>query len=134
MSHCARTIVLLLVLLSGCASMSDLKPGDGRKLTIRDHDYPVIWRAALFVAEEHFDIHEQDIATGVILAYREASFVDVPAWIGIYITPPVPGAAEYIVEVVRRKAAFTIFVQPQPWERKVLRDLALSLEGRRRLP
>jgi hypothetical protein len=43
-------LAVVLVLLPGCASMSDLRPGDGRKLTIQDHDYPTIWRAAIFVA------------------------------------------------------------------------------------
>jgi hypothetical protein len=60
-----RMVMLaVLLLLSGCASMSDLRPGDGRKVTIRDHDYPTIWRAAIFVAQEHFTIHEQNQAEG----------------------------------------------------------------------
>ena len=131
MSHWARAVVLLLVLLSGCSSISDLRPGDGRKLAIRDHDYPAIWRAAVFVAEEHFTIHEQDQAKGVILSEREATFMEPASWVGIFITPPRPGAAEYTVEVVRRRnSGARIFSQPQNWEWKVIRDLSRTLAGR----
>jgi hypothetical protein len=124
------TAVLVAIVLSGCASMSDLKPGDGRKLTIRDHDYRATWKAAVFVAEEHFTIHEQDPVRGVILSEREATFMEPTSWVGIFITPPRQGAAEYIVEVVRRRnSGARIFSQPQNWESKVLRDLSRMLAG-----
>jgi hypothetical protein len=121
-------LAVVLVLLPGCASMSDLRPGDGRKLTIRDHDYPTIWRAAIFVAQEHFTIHEQQQGRGVILAEREPTFMEPASWVGIFITPPRPGAAEYTVEVVRRRnSGARIFSQPQNWEAKVLRELSRTL-------
>ena len=108
--------------------MSDVKPGDGRKLTI-ERPYEDIWKAALRVADEHFEIREQDQARGVILAERTQTFLHAPAWVGIYITPTASGAGAYTVEVVRRKK-MTTNVNVQDWERKVLRDLEDVLAGR----
>ncbi len=48
---------------------------------------------------------------------------------GIYITPPAPGAGPYTVEVVSRKKS-TLNVTEQGWESKVLRDLQDVLDGR----
>jgi hypothetical protein len=123
-------LVTTLALLSACSSsLSDVKPGDGRRLTIRGHDYPAIWQAALRVADEHFEIRKSDQSRGVILSERTMTFTEPASWVGIYITPPVPRAGAYTVEVVRRKQA-TLFIQPQNWERKVLRDVEDVLAGR----
>ena len=121
--------ITALAILSACASLSDVKPGDGKKLTIQGNDYPAIWQAALRVAEEHFEIRELDQSRGVILSERTMTFTEPASWVGIYITPSVPGASAYTVEVVRRKQA-TLFIQPQDWERKVLRDVEDVLAGR----
>jgi hypothetical protein len=108
--------------------MSDLRPGDRRKLTIRDDDYPTIWRAAIFVAQEHFTIHEQQQGSGVVLSERKRPSWSPASWVGIFITPPRPGAAEYTVEVVRRRnSGARIFSQPQNWEANVLRELSRTL-------
>ncbi len=124
-------LITALAILSACSSsLSDVKPGDGQRLTIRGHDYPAIWQAALRVADEHFEIRDRDQSRGVILAERTMTFTEPASWVGIYITPPVPGATAYTVEVVRRKQA-TLFIQPQDWERKVLRDVEDVLAGRR---
>ena len=114
------------ILLVGCQSMSDLKPGDGRKATITGRSYDEIWEAALRVADEHFEIREQDRARGVILAERTVSASSYGAWIGTYITPPIQGAPAYTVEVVRRKKMTTNFGE-QDWEYKVLRDIYRQL-------
>ncbi|HTK92136.1 MAG TPA: hypothetical protein VL948_18035 [Verrucomicrobiae bacterium] len=119
----------LAMCLGACQSLSDVKPGDGRKLTIEQRAYDEIWNAALRVADEHFEIREQDKARGVILAERTATFMEATSYIGLYITPSAPGAQSYTVEVVRRKR-MTTNANVQDWERKVLRDLADVLAGR----
>ena len=99
------------------------------QLTIEQRAYDEIWNAALRVADEHFEIREQDKARGVILAERTATFMEATSYIGLYITPSAPGAQSYTVEVVRRKR-MTTNANVQDWERKVLRDLADVLAGR----
>jgi hypothetical protein len=52
-------------------------PGNGKKAAITERTYDEVWRAALKVADEHFEVREQDPARGVILAlvYRMRSHV-----------------------------------------------------------
>lgn len=119
-------LAALAVSLVACQSMSDVKPGDGRKAAITGKSYDEIWAAALTVADEHFEIREQDKARGVILAERTWSAWSSGAYVGIYITPPAPAATTYTVEVVRRKKVVTQ-VGGQPWEYKVLRDIYRQL-------
>ena len=125
----AFSVVLVMLSLVACQSLSDVKPGDGMKLTIDGRSYVDIWNAALLVADEHFEIREQDQARGVILAERTRTFMEAPSWIGIFITPTASAVGRYTVEVVRRKW-MTTNLNVQDWERKVLRDLEDVLAGR----
>ena len=125
----AFSVVLVMLSLAACQSLSDVKPGDGMKLTFDGHSYADIWNAALLVADEHFEIREQDQSRGVILAERTRTFMEAPSWIGIFITPTSSAAGRYTVEVVRRKW-MTTNLNVQDWERKVLRDLEDVLAGR----
>jgi hypothetical protein len=123
------SLLLAGLSLAGCQSLSDVAPGDGRTATITGHTYEEIWRAALTVADEHFEIREQDQARGVIKAERTTTAFGWGAWVGLYITPPAPGANRYVVEVVSRKKA-TGNLAEQGWEGKVLHDLQDVLAGR----
>jgi hypothetical protein len=78
------------LLAASCSSsgwtLSDVKPGEAgshswavvlgedarldRRVTITGHAYDEIWSAAILVAQEHFEIREQDRARGVIKAER----------------------------------------------------------------
>jgi len=109
--------------------MSDVQPGDGRRLTITGREYDAIWQAAIKVADEHFEIREQDKGRGAITAERTMTAWGAGAWVGIYITPTTAGAATYTVEVVSRKKLMTNLTE-QGWEKKVLRDLQDALDGR----
>jgi hypothetical protein len=120
---------ILWVLLAGCQSLSDVRPGDGRTVTITGRSYDAIWQAAVTVADEHFEIHERDQVRGVLTGERTMTFWGAGAWVGIYITPPAAGAAAYTVEVVSRKKLMTNITE-QGWEKKVLRDVQDVLEGR----
>jgi hypothetical protein len=115
-------VILLVVSLAGCQSMSDVKPGDGRRTTITGKTYDEIWDAAHKVADEHFEIREHDKARGVILGERTVSAFGWGSWVGLYITPAVEGADTYTVEVVRRKKASGNLGE-QDWEYKTLRDI-----------
>lgn len=112
--------------LVGCQTMSDVKPGDGRKTTITGKSYDQIWEAAYKVTHEHLEIHKQDKTQGVIVGERPMSAWSYGAWVGTYITPPTPGASAYTVEVVRRKK-MTTNVGEQDWEYKMLRDIYREL-------
>ena len=123
-SHAGRASVLVVavLVLAGCQSLADVKPGDGRKATISGKTYDQIWEAAYKVADEHFEIREQDKARGVIVGERTVSAWSWGAWVGTYITPPAAGAPAYTVEVVRRKK-MTTNLGEQDWEYKLLRDI-----------
>ncbi len=118
----AGLAVVALLTLTGCQSMSDVKPGDGKAVTITGKSYEQVFAAAAKVTDEHFEIHEQRLATGVIKAQRTVSTFGNGAWIGVYITPPNPGAPSYRVEVMSREKA-TGNIGEQDWEEKTLRDI-----------
>jgi hypothetical protein len=119
-------VLALAISLSACQSMSDVKPGDGRKATITGKSYDAIWDAAYRVADEHFDIKQQDKVRGVIVGERTVSAFSWGAWVGVYITPATPGASNYTIEVVRRKK-MTTNLGEQDWEYKILRDVYRQL-------
>src|SRR5262245_53558451 len=119
-------LLAVLLLLTGCQSMSDVKPGEGRKATIIGKSYDTIWDAAYKVADEHLDIKQQDKARGVIVGERTVSALSWGAWVGVYISPASSDAAAYTVEVVRRKK-MTTNLGEQDWEYKILRDVYRQL-------
>jgi hypothetical protein len=119
-------LLILAMALSSCQTMSSLKPGDGRKATIAGKSYDEVWNAAHKVCAEHFDIQKEDKANGIIISERTQSAASYGAWVGVYITPTVPGAPAYTVEVVRRKKMVTN-VGEQDWQYKVLRDMYREL-------
>jgi hypothetical protein len=123
-------VLIASLLLAGCRSMADVKPGDGQVAMITGHGYDQVWAAALRVADVHFAIHEQDKAAGVIRAEREQPFMETAGdGVGIFITPPREGSPTYRVEVVKRKK-IAGQLTGQDWETKVLRDLQDTLAGR----
>lgn len=119
-------LLLALFALPACQSMSDVKPGDGRKATIAGKTYDQVWTAATTVADEHFEVRERDKATGTIKAERTMSAFSKGAYIGIYIVPPT-AAPTHTVEVVRRKKSTYGDLGEQDWEYKVLRDMYRQL-------
>jgi hypothetical protein len=110
--------------------MSDVKPGDGKYTYITGKTYEQVWAASIKVANEHFAIREQNSATGTITAERTMTSPTwgAGAWIGIYITPPQPGADTYRVEVAAKKKLVTDLSE-QSWESKTLRDIADVING-----
>jgi hypothetical protein len=123
--------IALGVLFGACQSMSDVKPGDGKKATITGHSYEEIWQAALKVADEHFEIRRQDAAHGIIIGERTWHFARWGSWVGIYIVPADEGvgSGSHTVEVVMRTKSTWDFSE-QGWESKVLRDLQDVLDGK----
>jgi hypothetical protein len=119
-------VLLGLLVLTGCRSLGDVKPGDGRKAMVGGRTYEQVWHAALKVAGEYFEIRERDPARGMVLAERTPSAWSAGAYVGIYISPPVAGAATYTVEVVGRKK-FVTQLGEQDWEYRVLRDMLAEL-------
>jgi hypothetical protein len=108
--------------------MSDLRLGEGTETNDPGRRLPDDLASGIFVAQEHFTIHEQQQGSGVILSERKRPSWSPASWVGIFVTPPRPGAAEYTVEVIRRhNGGARIFSQPQNWEAKVLRELPRTL-------
>ena len=81
-----------------------------------------IWSAALKVADENFEIPEQDKVRGIITAERTMTAWAAGAWVGIYIVPANDGAESYRIKVVSRKKLVTN-IGEQGWEGKVRRDI-----------
>jgi putative ABC transport system substrate-binding protein len=104
---------------------------------VTGHSYDEIWAAALKVAEEHFWISERDRSGGVITAERAPARWrgEESRYVGIYITPPAPGADRYFIEVVTRepqgglRGVFANFGYAQNWEEKVPRNIQQVLAG-----
>jgi len=132
-THSALNVAILFVLVvacvAACRSLDSVKPGLGRTIEIRGHTYEEIWRAALRVADEHAEILERNEALGVIRAERTYHFMGDSGWIGIFIRPVAPSAEVYTVEAVFRPKAYGQ-IQMQSWERKTLRDIVDTLQGR----
>ena len=126
-------ILSVVLITSSCISKwADVGPGGvyvmGRKATITGHSYDEIWMAAYTVADEHFEIREQDKSRGVIRAERMEIVGMGGARVGISIVPPVTGVNQYVIEVVVVPRNAYDPAQ-QDWEQKVLRDVHRVLEG-----
>jgi len=119
-----------MLLLVGCATMADVHPGDGHAITIEQRSYDDIWAAAMKVADEHFEIRENDKVTGIIRAERGFHYGSYGEWIGIFITPPASGAPRYRLEVVKRRKFKAQIGEWVNWEHKVTRDIEDVLAGR----
>jgi hypothetical protein len=114
---------MLLTVLTGCQTMTDVTPGPGRRATIADHTYDEVWSAAVKVAKAHFTIHDESKAEGIIRGERKGSG---EGWIGIYVTGAGPKA--FTVEVVR-KGKYRGQITWQDWEGRVLREIQAFLSG-----
>jgi hypothetical protein len=101
--------------------MADVPPGTGKKEVIQGHTYDQVWSAAYQVATKHLVVKEHHKAAGTILAEEPISVWSYGAWVGIYITPPTPGASAYTVQVVSRKRLASD-IGVEDWETKVLSD------------
>jgi hypothetical protein len=104
--------------------------GGGQKEVIQGHTYAQVWSAAYQTAARHLRVLEHHEATGTILAEEPVSVWSYGAWVGIYITPPTPGASAYTVEVVSRKRVASD-IGVGNWETKVLSDVKLALRAGR---
>ena len=124
-----RLKLALVLLFPACASISDLRPGDGHAITIDGRAYGDIWNAAMKVANEHVDVCKSDRGTGTILAERDVSFTSWGERVGIFVTPTTEGAPRYRIEVVNRKKSQGQ-ITGQGWEHKVTRVIEDVLGGR----
>ncbi|MGH7334326.1 MAG: hypothetical protein ACREKS_16605 [Candidatus Rokuibacteriota bacterium] len=117
---------LLVALIAGCQTIADVPPGAGKKEVVDGHTYDQVWDAAYRVAAKHLVVNEHDKAAGRILAEEPVSVWSYGAWVGLYITPPTPGARAYTVEVVSRKRVASD-IGVEDWETKVLSDVRVAL-------
>ncbi len=117
-----------MALVAGCTTMAEVRPGEGKKETFRGYSYDQMWTAVYRVAEEHFEVRAMDKSRGVIKAERTFHYMQGAGnWVGIYVTPPRPGATAYQVEVVaigKSRAE----IMGQAWEGKVLRQTRFALD------
>lgn len=117
----AVAVALLATVFAACQTMSDVKPGEGRSITIQGHPYDEVWSATLKVAEQHLTIREQSKPEGVILGERTGTG---GGWFGIYLTGA--GADAYRVEVVR-KGKYVGQIAWSDWPSRIVRDVQTAL-------
>lgn len=117
----AARVVTLTMSLVACQTMSDVRPGEGRSITITGRPYDQVWDATLKVAAQHFTIHEQSKTEGIIFGERSGMG---GGWIGIYFTAA--GASTFRVEVVR-KGKYVGQVSWTDWEKRVLGEVQTAL-------
>jgi hypothetical protein len=113
--------ILAMALLGGCHTAADVRPGQGRSITIADHPYDHVWNTALKIAEQHFTVREQSKTDGVIIAERSGTG---GGWIGIYFTGA--GANNIRVEVVRT-GKYPGQISWTNWPDTVLREIQAAL-------
>jgi hypothetical protein len=119
-------LALLAALVAGCQTIADVPPGAGKKEVVQGHTYDQVWDVAYQVAAKRLKVVEHNKRAGTILAEEPVSVWSYGAWVGIYITPPTPGARAYTVEVVSRKReAFDVGVGD--WETTILSDVTVAL-------
>lgn len=117
----AAGILAVAPLTGACHTAADVRPGQGRSITIADHPYDHVWNTTLKIAEQHFTVLEQSKTDGVILAERSGIG---GGWIGIYFTGA--GASNIRVEVVRM-GKYAGQISWTTWPETVLREVQAAL-------
>lgn len=107
-------LALTLVVLTACTTVDNLKSGvargtmesgfmkttEGLSMTIPNRSYAEVWAAAeKAMRAQGLTVVSLDQTSGVLRSANRNVFRLDAAYVGIFITPPTPGAASYTVEV-----------------------------------
>lgn len=120
-------IVPLFLLLTACASVDSLRPGNGGStFEVRGKAYDDIWKAAVRAMSTNLAIVESDKVAGVIKSEVRAGVATWGEVVGLYIRQG-PANAYYTVEVQSLKRMRTQLTG-QDWEPTVVARIKSELD------
>ncbi len=93
-------VVIIILLLSGCATTDSLHPGAGTKITVEGKSYDKVWDTSVAAVSMQLTVVESNKDTGVIKAEGKLDgLIFSRVLVGVFINPPA-NSDEYSVEVV----------------------------------
>ncbi len=96
--------LLLISLLSSCATVNSLQPGRGGSvLEVHGKSYEEIWKASVRAMSSNLTIVESDKSSGSIKSEARAGIATWGEVVGLFIRPTTTNAEKYTVEVLSRK-------------------------------
>jgi hypothetical protein len=121
-------IVLCLVGVTGCATLTRVQPGSGSRLTVEGRTYDEIWKAATTVIGRNLVTQAgTDKGRGEIQAAGAGGTFTSGSLVGVFITPANVASDRYVVEVVRRRSD-AVPLPAKDWEDVLIRALKTELK------
>ncbi len=115
MKICQIIWLVIVLFISGCATINTLQPGmGGSTFEIRGKSYDEIWKAAIVTASRSLTIVESNKETGTLKAEKGAGMATWGEVIGIFVRPSSNGAPVYTIEVESLKRS-RIQITGQDW-------------------
>lgn len=125
-----RRFLLLLAAIAtlpSCATVDSLQPGSGRKFLVQGKSYDEIWKAAVRSMSRNLTIVESDKTRGLIRSEARAGIATWGEVVGVFISPPNPGAPTYTVEVESLKRSM-VQITGQDWETAIITSIQAELD------
>ena len=120
-------VAFFSLLLSGCATIGSLRPGDGTSFEITNKSYDQVWKAAITVVGRSLTIVESDKQTGVIKAEKGAGLATWGEVVGVFIKPANTDSKRFTV-VVESKKRVLFQITGQNWERTIIEGIKAELD------
>jgi hypothetical protein len=95
--------LILVLLLSGCATLDTVQPGSGSTFEVRGKTYDEVWNAVQATAQRTLTVVESNKGTGSLRAERGVGLTTWGEVVGIFVRPTRNGAPAYTVEVQSEK-------------------------------
>jgi len=92
--------ILVLVSISGCATIDTLQPGTGgSSFEVRGKTYDEIWKAVVRTASRSLTVVESNKEAGTLRAEKGAGMTTWGEVVGVFVRPTSNGAPMYTIEV-----------------------------------
>lgn len=120
--------ILLLWIISGCATIGSLQPGSGGStVEVSGKNYDEIWKASVRAMSSNLTIVEIDKSSGNIKSEARAGIATWGEVVGLFVRPTAPTASKYTIEVLSKKRMQTQ-ITVQDWEPSVIAIIKAELE------
>jgi hypothetical protein len=119
-------VALMLALMSACATIQDLHPGEGPSFSVRGKTYEQVWTAAVTVASKNLEIIQKDKEAGAIRAEKFGGAWTFGQVVGIFISPVSETSPVYTVQVVS-KERYRFQFGTKNWESTIIEGMKAEL-------
>lgn len=85
--------------LSGCATLDSLQPGQGSAFVVRGYTYDQVWQAVNQATVSRLTLRESDKANGVLKAESSAGLMTWGEVVGVFVKPANQPSPTYQIEV-----------------------------------